>query len=383
MNFYSHTALRAAFLLLSLSLCCGNAMSDTGTALRKAPYLVYPGEPTTMQVLWQAPGTGRSTIEWGLDSDCALGSAKTVEFGNNHQHTFILTDLTPGTMYFYRVEFEGTPYPGSFRTAPAPDTQNVKFLAYGDTRTDPAAHDKVAGQILQAIEADPEFQSLMVFVGDLTSDGDSEETFDDEFFSPEYSNIRQLMAGIPYQSCMGNHEGSGVLFMKYFPYPFVGSRYWSFDYGPIHFIVVDQNENYSPGSAQYAWIQKDLKITTQPWRFVILHAPGWSAGGGHRNKKPVQQYLQPLFVEHGVSLVFGGHNHYYARADVDGVQHLTTGGGGAPLYTPTSGAQNMVVTAKSYHFCKITIEDGHLEFTAVNGEDILDTFTIESPPNGD
>ena len=383
MNFFSRTALRATLLLLSLSLCCGSAMSNTATALRKAPYLVFPGDPTTMQVLWQAPMTGLSTIEWGLDSDYTLGSEKTTEFGNNHQHTFIITDLIPGTMYFYRVEFEGTPYPGSFRAAPTPETQRVKFIAYGDTRTEPAAHDKVAGQILQTIEADPEFQSLMVFVGDLSSDGDSEEVFDNEFFSSEYSNIRQLMARIPYQSCMGNHEDSGVLFMKYFPYPFVGSRYWSFDYGPVHFVIVDQYENYSPGSEQYAWIQSDLEATTQPWRIVILHAPGWSAGGGHRNKKPVQQYLQPLFVEHGVSLVFGGHNHYYARAIVDGVQHLTTGGGGAPLYTPEPGSENIVVISKSYHFCRITIEGGHLEFEAVSGNEIIDAFTLESHPEGD
>ena len=383
MNGFSRTALRTIFLFLSLAFFGGNAMSDAPTNLRKVPYLVFPGDPTTMQVLWQASRTGPSTIEWGLDSDCSVGRAETAEFGADHQHTYILTDLAPGIKYFYRVVFDGKPYTGNFHTAPPPDAQRVKFIAYGDTRTDPAAHNMVAGQILQAIESDPELQSLVVFVGDLSSDGDSEDTFDSEFFSPELSNIRQLAAGIPYQSCMGNHEDSGVLFMKYFPYPFVGSRYWSFDYGPVHFVVVDQYESYAPGSAQYTWIQNDLEATTQPWRFVILHAPGWSAGGGHRNKKAVQQYLQPLFVRHGVSLVFGGHNHYYARAIVDGVQHLTIGGGGAPLYTPTPGAANIVVTAKSYHFCRITIEGGLLEFAAINGAIILDSFTLRSQLNPD
>ena len=383
MKKFSPTALRATFLFLSLTLFGGSAMSGPPTNLRKVPYLVYPGDPTTMQVLWQAPTTGPSTIEWGLDSDCTLGSAETAEFGNDHQHTHLLTDLTPGVKYFYRVEFDGTTYTGNFNTAPPPDAQRVKFIAYGDTRTDPAAHNLVAGQILQAIEADPELQSLVVFVGDLTSDGDSEDTFDREFFSPELSNIRQLTAETPYQSCMGNHEDSGVLFMKYFPYPFAGSRYWSFDYGPAHFLVVDQYESYAPGSAQYSWIKNDLETTTQPWRFVVLHAPGWSAGGGHRNKKAVQQYLQPLFVRHGVSLVFGGHNHYYARAVVDGVQHLTIGGGGAPLYTPEPGSENIIVISKSYHFCRITIEGEYLEFEAVSGTDILDTFTLESQPDGD
>ena len=383
MNRFSHTAFRATILFLSLTLFGENAMSDPLTTLRKAPYLVFPGDSTTMQVLWQAPTTGPSTIEWGLDSDCTLGSAETAEYGTDHQHTFIMTDLAPGIQYFYRVEFDGTTYTGNFNTAPPPDAQRVKFIAYGDTRTDPAAHNRVAGQILQAIEADPELQSLVVFVGDLSSDGDSEAVIDSEFFSPAYPNIRQLMAGIPFQSCRGNHEDSGILFAKYFPYPFAGSRYWSFDYGPAHFVVVDQYESYAPGSAQYSWIQNDLETTTQPWRFVVLHAPGWSAGGGHRNKKPVQQYLQPLFVQYGVSIVFGGHNHYYARAVVDGIQHLTIGGGGAPLYTPTPNAPNIVASTRSYHFCRITIEGGRLDFAAINGTTVLDSFTLRSQPDPD
>jgi len=317
MTGYSPTSIRAASLFLLLTFFCGSAMSDSPTTLRKVPYLLYPGGPTTMQVLWQAPITGPSTIAWGTDAGCALGLAETAEYGTDHQHTIILRDLAPDTHYFYRVVFDGTEYAGNFRTAPPLGTPRVKFLAYGDTRSDPATHDMVAGQILQAIVADPELRSLIVFVGDLTGNGDSESVFDREFFSPAYPNIRRLMAGLPYQSCMGNHEDSGILFNKYFPYPYVGSRYWSFDYGPAHFLVVDQYESYAPGSAQFTWIRNDLETTTQPWRFVILHAPGWSAGGGHKNNKSVQQYLQPLFVQNGVSIVFGGHNHYYARAVVE------------------------------------------------------------------
>ncbi|MBK9777870.1 MAG: hypothetical protein IPP62_16195 [bacterium] len=79
--------------------------------------------------------------------------------------------------------------------------------------------------------------------------------------------------------------------------------------------------------------------SNKPWRFVVLHEPGWSAGGGHPNNAAVQAYLQPLFVQYGVSIVFTGHNHYYARAVVDGVNHITTGGGGGPLHTPVPGSR--------------------------------------------
>jgi len=370
------------FLLL-LILVGGSVASPSLAALRKAPYLVFPGDPTTMQVLWQATVTGPCTIDWGTDTSYILGSAETAEYGNDHQHTYTLTDLAPDQMHFYRVVFDGMPYTGSFRTAPAPGATRVKFFAYGDTRTNASIHDMIAGQMLHALTIDAERRSVVISVGDLVSSGDVETVWDSEFFSSSYPNIRQMMSVLPYQSCMGNHEDAGILFTKYFPYPFIGNRYWSFDYGPAHFVVVDQYVSYAPGSAQYTWIRNDLATTTQPWRFVVLHEPGWSAGGGHSNEVPVQQYLQPLFVQYGVSLVFGGHNHYYARAVVDGVQHLTIGGGGAPLYTPVPDAPNIVASARSHHYCRITIEGDHLGFAAVNGTTVLDTFSLANPSGVD
>ncbi len=355
------------------------AAAPPAAELHKAPYLVFCGDPTTMQVLWQAPTTLPCTIDWGTDTSYSLGSAQTVEYGTDHQHACTLTNLTPDRQYFYRVTFDGSPYAGSFRTAPPLLTQRLKFLAYGDTRTGVAVHNTIAGQMNHLVEVDPEFQSLLVSVGDLVYSGDTEADWDSQFFSAAYPNIRRLTADLPYQACMGNHEGTGVLFTKYFPYPFVGARYWSFDYGPAHFVIVDQYASYAPGSAQLAWIESDLAATTQPWRFVVLHEPGWSAGGSHPNNTAVQQYLQPLFVQYGVSIVFGGHSHYYARAVVDGIQHLTIGGGGAPLYAPDPASPFVVAAAQSYHYSRITIDGPHLGFAAVNGAAVLDSFTLDHP----
>ena len=78
-------------------------------------------------------------------------------------------------------------------------------------------------------------------------------------------------------------------------------------------------------------MRTDLAASAKPWKFIVLHEPGWSAGGGHGNNTTVQNDIQPLAVQYGVAIVFGGHNHYYARANVSGVTHLTMGGGGAPL----------------------------------------------------
>ena len=65
-----------------------------------------------------------------------------------------------------------------------------------------------------------------------------------------------------------------------------------------------------------------------------------------------------------MNVIFTGHNHYYARATVDGIQHITTGGGGAPLYTPEPNSENVVASAKVHHFCEVVIQGDDLYFTA-------------------
>ncbi|MBI3683978.1 MAG: metallophosphoesterase, partial [Acidobacteria bacterium] len=92
--------------------------------------------------------------------------------------------------------------------------------------------------------------------------------------------------------------------------------------------------SYTPGSAQLEWLAADLAASRKTWKFVLLHEPGWSAAGGDPNNSSVQAYVEPLCEQNGVSIVFAGHNHFYSRAALNGVTHITTGGGGAPLNIP-------------------------------------------------
>lgn len=351
--------------------------------MRKGPYLIFTGNENEMQVLWQTYSTDTCQIDWGTDTLYTVGNAQTFEYGTDHQHTYNITNLTPSTKYFYRVSVNLEVHTGTFRSSPETNATSLKFFAYGDTRSNPGVHNQVTAAMISAYNNDPELQSIVIFGGDFVYNGASESYWDNELFNHSYQNIQEMLATLPYQSCMGNHEGSGVLFVKYFPYPFVSARYWSFDYGPVHFVVVDQYTSYGPGSAQLTWLQNDLASTNKPWKFIYLHEPGWSAGGGHENNTSVQNYIQPLCIKYGVPILFAGHNHYYARAVVNNIQHITTGGGGAPLYQPNLNYPYIVAGASAYHFCKIEINDLSLHFTAVkpNGE-IIDTFTIINQPVG-
>ena len=350
--------------------------------VKKAPYLIYPGANTKMQVLWQLKATLACTIDWGLDTTYSLGTIETAEYGDDHQHIFEFTNLTPGTKYYYQIKAYKNNYKGSFRAAPTNDESKIKFFAYGDTRSHPEDHNKVAEAVINSFTETEDKQTMVIAVGDYVSDGDTEEDWDEQFFSFEYPNIQKMMASLPYQGAMGNHEGSGVLYEKYFPYPYVNNRYWSFDYGPAHFVVVDQYVEYVQGSTQHNWIKNDLESTNKPWKFIYLHEPGWSAGGGHSNDTTVQNHIQPLCEEYDIPIVFTGHNHYYSRAEVNNVQHITTGGGGAPLRTPDNNYPNIIITKSVNHFCEIEIDNDQLNFYAIasNGE-IIDSFEVNLVTN--
>jgi hypothetical protein len=359
-----------------LRLITGTEFPDVA---RKAPYLIYNGNNTEMQVLWQLYVSQTCTIEWGTDSNYLLGSVQTNEYGDDHQHTYTIPNLIPDTKYYYRVTVNQIYYASSFRSAPDSTDKSIKFFVYGDSRSYPDIHNNVAGGIVDTYHGNEDFQTLLISAGDLSNDGNQESDWDELLFSPLYPNIQEILASLPFQSCMGNHEEDGILFAKYFPYPFAGGRYWSFDYGLAHFVIVDQYTSYDPGSAQLAWIENDLASRSRAWNFILLHEPGWSAGN-HSNDSDVQNYIQPLCEQYNVQVVFSGHNHYYAHAVVNNVHHVTTGGGGSSLHDPDPGSPNIVATAKTYHFCKVEIDGRHLSITAVDTVgNIIDSFSIEDP----
>jgi hypothetical protein len=356
--------------------------SPASAYVRKGPYLIYPGIIGQMKILWQLYSAYPCTLEWGSDTTYSSGSIQTTEYNSSHQHTYTITDLAPNRHYFFKVIINSDFLTGSFFSAPDSTVDNLNFIAYGDTRSYPGTQNQVAARINSTYHSDSSFQTVLISVGDLVNTGTNESDWDTQFFDTTYTNIHSMLANLPYQSTMGNHEGTGTLFVKYFPYPFVAGRYWSFDYGPAHFTIIDQYTAYGPGSPQLQWITNDLAQTTKPWKFIVLHEPGWTAGGDHPNNTSVQNYIQPLCLQYGVSIVFGGHNHYYARAVVNGVEHLTIGGGGAPLYQPNPSYPNIVTCSMTYHFTKIEISGGHLQFTAISSSGVvLDTFSLSHGPN--
>jgi hypothetical protein len=238
--------------------------------------------------------------------------------------------------------------------------------------------------MIDAYTADSGYQTFTLHVGDYIYTGGYEFHWTNQYFNRTDDDIMDMQSNLPMQGCLGNHEtysGGTALYRKYFPYYdlYMNDTYdcGSFDYGPVHIVVIDGylTESSDLTASQIQWIDDDLDNTTKEWKFLVFHAPGYSANGGHVNNPNVQQDIQPLCEEYGVDIVFCGHNHYYARCEVNGVVHITTGGGGAELRTPDDDYHpSIVVTDESNHFCKIRINGDDLYFEAI---DVFDTPPIE------
>jgi 3',5'-cyclic AMP phosphodiesterase CpdA len=181
----------------------------------------------------------------------------------------------------------------------------------------------------------------------------------------------------PFYPALGNHENESPIFFANFDLPGNG-RWYAVRRFDAHFIVLDTNVPFGPGSAQYLWLQDELAANQDRYLLVIFHHPPFSLTREEETTLRVREYLVPLFEAHGVDAVFCGHDHNYERFLVGGVTYVITGGGGAPLYDRTRDDARNKRFVKAYHYCLLNISPEHLQLDAydLDGHPI-DSYTIK------
>ena len=153
---------------------------------------------------------------------------------------------------------------------------------------------------------------------------------------------------------IGNHDSTSFAGVSAGPYfdvfglpPASGSpNYYSFDYGDVHFVVLDAHSaDLDPNGAQITWLASDLAASSAPWKIAIVHTPPYTKGSHDSDVEaahfPVRENALPLLEAHGVQLVLAGHSHNYERSFLirghygvsgtwDPDLHLVDGGDGCP-----------------------------------------------------
>jgi phosphodiesterase/alkaline phosphatase D-like protein len=332
---------------------------------------------------------------------------------------YTIDNLTPGSTTYYRITLgSDSSFNASFNAALDDASKNIVFYGLGDTRADLKSGSSaenyigVVTQMLKDInEKSVERNTLCIHDGDFVGDGQNREDktgrdyWDREFFNPDEKSgdsqsVVQFLGSMPIMGVVGNHEGYlyenkfvtdyqnfGQRFKAYFPYPFYqagkNSFYYSFDYGPVHFSMVDTNNrndpdhvkcderdskgkclNWAPDqpeneessfnlqfaslapkpsdsspNGQYEWLKNDITNSGKNWNIVVLHNPLYAASdlrdrfsNADGGSVTIRDGLHKLFatdLKGKVKLVIQGHDHYYARSEKDGITYLTLGTGGA------------------------------------------------------
>jgi len=130
---------------------------------------------------------------------------------------------------------------------------------------------------------------LLMTVGDNAYQSGTRATGTTTPSSPPYEN--QLLRRALFMTTLGNHDLNDVgpsnwhldrdqALQQPDQRPAGNTeRYYSFDHGDAHFVVLDAN---SPaiGATQDNWLDNDLAATTRKWKFVFLHQTPYSCANG-------------------------------------------------------------------------------------------------------
>jgi len=178
--------------------------------------------------------------------------------------------------------------------------------------------------------------------------------------------------------------------------PFVGQRasWYSWQWGDALFVALDpywkstaqaskDGWNLTLGDRQYQWLAATLAASKASYKFVFIHnlvggldgqmrggveaAPYFEWGGnsldgttGFAQKRPGWAMpIHQLLVQNHVTAVFHGHDHLYARQELDGIVYQEVP---QPSAANTSSGASL---ANAYHYSSGTIvsSSGHLRVT--------------------
>jgi calcineurin-like phosphoesterase family protein len=359
-----------------LTAACGSGVLTAAgkRAIDRKPYLQQV-TATSAAVLFTTRGLG---LEPTLRLTGPAGSLVEVvpteadpQDATGYQRLARLSNLEPNTVYCYEIEDWLTPV--GFRTAPRAGTGvRVRFVVFGDSGGDSR------GLLRPTMDRVP--FDLMLHVGDIAYSDGSLANFEAKFFDT-YST---LLEHVPIFPASGNHEyaTAAAAYRQVFALPENGApdgleRWFSYDWGDIHFVALDTELVAAP---QAAWLERDLTNNVLPWKVVYMHRPPYSSGS-HGSSLGVREAFSPLFERFGVQLVLSGHDHDYERTKlIGGVTYIVTGGGGYSVRNVGS-SEFTVYSQAVFHLVQAEVREDELLLRAIGASgEVIDETTIARVP---
>ena len=230
-------------LSILLQLFLAVILTQTASAeITKGPLLlrVYQNR---MALVWESDSNGPGKVSYGKDQKIEkhiVTNPERIEYEiQQHKspaskktvfiHKIWIEQLSAGQTYSYRVadsETESKTY--TFRTPPA-DTNEVTFIVYGDSRSNPSVHRKLVQRMM---EYNVDF---VVNSGDLVLRGWNYQLWSPQFFEP----LKGLAESVPIYAIKGNHDRSKQGYYEKLLVPPGEKNNFAFEYGPLHYFCAD------------------------------------------------------------------------------------------------------------------------------------------------
>jgi hypothetical protein len=181
--------------------------------------------------------------------------------------------------------------------------------------------------------------------------------------------------------------------------------YYAWEWGDALFVVLNPYSNSTGpkddgwgltlGDAQYAWLRATLEASDATHKFVFIHQLAGGLGQPGRGGADAAQFgewggknqdgsdgfavhrpgwdvpIHDLLVDNGVTAVFHGHDHLYAREELDGIAYLE-------VPQPAQARSGGTGQAAEYGYTRGTIlgSSGHLRVTV--GSDAVTSDYVRS-----
>ena len=387
------TNLIALPLLLAALISSGSfAQAHGPSQARDGGFVVSPyvqlAEPDSIYVVWQLEHRKHKAlgVEYGLTEKLGQTQAAELVAKQSKEEAIYqakIQGLKPNTRYYYRVKTDTMHSAVHHFITPAlhQAEASLHILATSDIQGGAA---RFKSQILPngiAAWAQKQHQGdlaenfdLMMLPGDLVNRG-PQLTEWHTFFDA----MHPLMAHVPVYPAIGNHDGGGPIYTKYFVLPENGTqghleRWYYKDYSNVRIITLDSTIKFGDArhALQHTWLDDLLKktATLSHLDFVLfqMHHPHESElwiGGNHAFTGQVINKAETFSTATGKpSMMLYGHTHGYSRGTSQDHGHLmvNVGGGGHHLDQWNEWLQNdydrYQVSASEWGFAVIATSAG-------------------------
>ena len=299
----------------------------------RGPYLQKPTE-SSMIVRWRTLYPAESHVDYGPAADDLSSTVSSTTLTTEHEVE--ISGLEADTTYFYSLGDGTTVFVGgdadhSFTTCPeAGVSRPFRAWVLGDSGTANAEAEAVRDAYYDYVPAAT--TDLWIMLGDNAYDDGT----DREYQAAVFDMYPETLRSSPLWPAFGNHDaftaesaGETGPYYDIFTLPTAGEcggepsdteAYYSFDYGDVHFIVLDSADSaLTPPSTMLDWLEDDLLASeSQRWTIALWHHPPYSKGSHDSDDESrlidMRENAVEILEDHGVDLVMCGHSHAYERS---------------------------------------------------------------------